>query len=181
MLDFPRWKVWLVLVTTVIGIVLSLPSILPSSVTTYFPERFRSTKINLGLDLAGGSHLLLEADTSDVAKQRLERMEESIRTEMRRNEPKIEIGDISTASGVLAFFVRDTTQLDAAVERARNLTSPYLYPFMRGCKRFRAIDRARSISVFLFSRHSQVDQELRGGLYTTHPEMIPGAGAGDVE
>jgi preprotein translocase subunit SecD len=124
MLDFPRWKIWLVLATTFVGILLALPSILPTSITSHFPERLRATKINLGLDLAGGSHLLLEADTGDVAKQRLERMEESIRTEMRRNQPKIEIGDISTAGGELGFFVRNSAQLDAAVERARNLTSP---------------------------------------------------------
>jgi preprotein translocase subunit SecD len=124
MLDFPRWKIWLVCATIAVGVALALPSILPSNLASFLPERIRTTKINLGLDLAGGSHLLLEADTSDVAKQRLERMEESIRTEMRRNDPKIEIGDISTAGGDLSFFVRDTAQLDAAVERARNLTFP---------------------------------------------------------
>ena len=124
MLDFPRWKVWLVLAVTIIGIGLSLPSILPSSITSYFPDRFRTTKINLGLDLAGGSHLLLEADTADVAKQRIERMEENVRTEMRRNDPRIEIGDISTSGGELSFFVRDIKQLDAAVDDVRNLTNP---------------------------------------------------------
>ncbi len=123
MLDFPRWKVWLVLATTVIGIVLALPSILPSSVTSYFPDRLRTTKINLGLDLAGGSHLLFEADTSDVTKGRLERMDEAIRTEMRRNDPKVEIGDISTAGGQISFMVRDSAQIDAAVEVARKQTN----------------------------------------------------------
>lgn len=123
MLDFPRWKIWLVLLTTVIGVVFSLPSILPASAIAWMPQSFRSTKINLGLDLAGGSHLLLEADTGDVAKQRLERMEESVRTEMRRADPKIEIGDISTAGGELSFFIRNSTQVDAAVDLARNLTN----------------------------------------------------------
>jgi preprotein translocase subunit SecD len=123
MLDFPRWKVWLVLATTVIGILLSFPSIMPSAVTRYFPAGFAGTKINLGLDLSGGSHLLLEADVRDVAKQRLETMDESIRTEMRRGDPKIEIGDVSTAGSTLSFFVRDVTQVDKSVERVRGLTS----------------------------------------------------------
>lgn len=123
MLDFPRWKVVLVLTTIVVGLLLAVPSLGGASLARYLPERFAATKINLGLDLAGGSHLLLEADIRDVAKQRLERMEESVRTEMRRADPKIEIGDISTAGGELSFFIRNATQVDAAVELARNLTN----------------------------------------------------------
>ena len=123
MLDFPRWKKWLVILTTVIGVLFALPSILPPSVTSYFPARFAATKINLGLDLSGGSHLLLEADVRDVEKQRLSRMEESVRLEMRRADPKIDIGDISTIGGELSFFVRSPSQVDAAVEKARGLTT----------------------------------------------------------
>lgn len=104
MLDFPRWKVWLTIVTMVVGVAFALPSILPPSVTRYLPEKLANTKINLGLDLAGGSHLLLEADVRDVAKQRMEQMEEGVRTEMRRADPRIEIGDISTAGGELSFL-----------------------------------------------------------------------------
>lgn len=123
MLDFPRWKVVLVLVTIVIGILLAVPSLGGASLARYLPERFAATKINLGLDLAGGSYLLLEADTRDVEKQRLEKMEESVRTEMRRADPKIEIGDISIAGGELAFMVRNPTQVDTAVDLVRNLTN----------------------------------------------------------
>ena len=48
--------------------------------------------------------------------------EDTIRTEMRRNDPPIGIGDISTQGGRLSFMVRDVSQLDAAVERARQQT-----------------------------------------------------------
>jgi preprotein translocase subunit SecD len=123
MLDFPRWKVWLVIAITALGVFFALPSILPKSITAYLPERLQTTKINLGLDLAGGSELLLEATTSDVAKVRMERMEEAVRTDMRRGDPRIEIGDISTADGVLSFMPRDTTMLDKARERVYNLTN----------------------------------------------------------
>ncbi|MFL6776185.1 MAG: protein translocase subunit SecD, partial [Sphingomicrobium sp.] len=75
------------------------------------------------LDLAGGSHLLLEADAQDAQKQRLQAMEDSVATELRRD-PRIDIGDISTAGGRLSFLVRNPTQVDAAVERMRTLTRP---------------------------------------------------------
>ena len=37
---------------------------------------------------------------------------------------KIDVGDISTTGGRLSFMVRNPTQVDAAVERMRNLTKP---------------------------------------------------------
>lgn len=120
MLDFPRWKVWAVIVTTVIGILFAVPSLVPERL---WPAGLPGPRINLGLDLSGGSHILLEADTADVAKQRLAQMEETIRTEMRRNQPRIAIGDISTAGGRISFFVRDAGQVDPAVERVRALTT----------------------------------------------------------
>lgn len=123
LLDFPRWKVWLTIATIVIGIALAIPSLLPESARQYLPARYAATTINLGLDLKGGSHLLLEADTADVNKQRFEKMEESVRTEMRRASPRIEIGDISTQGGALSFYVRDQTRVDGALELARTLTT----------------------------------------------------------
>ena len=121
MLDFPRWKVisiWLVLLA---GVALAIPSLMPESLSNRLGLGGMS-KINLGLDLRGGSHLLYEADTADLAKQNLQKMDDTIRAEMRRGSPQIAIGDISTANGRLSFFVRDIGQLDAAVERARAQT-----------------------------------------------------------
>ncbi len=124
MLEFPRWKVWLVTIVVAIGVLLSIPSLLAG--TPYsgsWPKWLPQYRISLGLDLAGGSHLLLEADARDAQKQRLQAMEDSVSTEL-RHDPRIEIGDISTAGGRLSFLVRDTTQIDAAVERMRTLTRP---------------------------------------------------------
>ena len=67
--------------------------------------------------------MLLEADQRDAQKQRLQAKEDAVATELRRD-PRIDIGDISTAGGRLSFMVRDPTQVDAAVERLRKLTQP---------------------------------------------------------
>ncbi|MFM8499374.1 MAG: protein translocase subunit SecD [Chakrabartia sp.] len=123
MLDFPRWKVWLVLLATITGIVAAVPSLLSPETRDQLPGWLKETHINLGLDLSGGSHLLLEADTAEVRKQQIERMEETIRTEMRRASPRIEISDISTANGELSFMPRNSAQLDQAVELARQQTN----------------------------------------------------------
>jgi preprotein translocase subunit SecD len=124
MLDFPRWKIWSVTLLCLLGIAFAVPSFFPEKQVAAWPSWVPSARINLGLDLAGGSHLLMEAETSEVAKQRIELMEETIRTELRRASPRIEIGEISTAGGRLSFMVRNPAQLDAAVEIARNQTQP---------------------------------------------------------
>src|ERR1700742_4321240 len=124
MLEFPRWKIWLVSLVVALGVLLSIPSLIAGTpIERNWPRWMPQYKISLGLDLAGGSHLLLEADAADAQKQRLQAMEDSVATELRRD-PRIDIGDISTSGGRLSFLVRNPTQVDAAVERMRNLTRP---------------------------------------------------------
>jgi preprotein translocase subunit SecD len=123
MLDFPRWKVWLVWATIAFCALLALPSIVPESSRAKWPGWIPQPVINLGLDLAGGSYILLEADTKDVATTRIEAMREQITVEMRRGSPRIAIGDISTREGQLSFTVRDSSQVDAARERLLPLTT----------------------------------------------------------
>jgi preprotein translocase subunit SecD len=124
MLEFPRWKVWLVSLVVAVGVLLSIPSLIARSpLESHWPKWLPNYKISLGLDLNGGSHLLLEADAADAQKQRIQGMEDSVATELRRD-PRIDIGDISTSGGRLSFMVRNPAQVDAAVERMRNLTRP---------------------------------------------------------
>ncbi|WCT74981.1 protein translocase subunit SecD [Sphingomonas naphthae] len=123
MLDFPRWKIWTICLSLALGVLLAIPSLMPESTAARIGLG-GMPRINLGLDLSGGSHLLLEADTADVARQRIALMEEQVRTELNRGNPRIAIGDISTQNGRLSFFVRQPAQVDGAVERLRTLTQP---------------------------------------------------------
>jgi preprotein translocase subunit SecD len=127
MLEFPKWKVWLVSIVVAIGVLLSLPSLLERTpLAGSWPKWLPDYKISLGLDLAGGSHLLLEADQQDALKKRLATMEDSAATEL-RHDPRIEISDFSTAAGRLSFQVRDPLQVNAAADRLRKLTQPSVF------------------------------------------------------
>ena len=116
MLNFPRWKLWAITLTCVFGVLLAIPSLLPGHVTENWPN-WTKPHINLGLDLAGGSQLLLEADTASLNRQRLEAVEDGIRAETRRN--KIEIAEVSTADNQLSFAVTNPEQRDQALQIAR--------------------------------------------------------------
>ncbi|HWW63561.1 MAG TPA: protein translocase subunit SecD [Sphingomonadaceae bacterium] len=123
MLDFPPLKTWSIILVLLAGVIFSIPSLMPEAVQQRIPVVASMPRFNLGLDLSGGSHILLEADINDLIKQEVLKKEEEVRTEMRRGEPRVDIGDISTNGGRLSFFVRDVSQLDTAVERARRLTN----------------------------------------------------------
>ena len=91
MLEFPTWKkVWL-WGLTLLAVYAALPSLL-SATSVRWPDMLPNPTVNLGLDLAGGSHILLEADPSQVAAQRLENMEETVRSALRSAEPRIRAG-----------------------------------------------------------------------------------------
>lgn len=122
MLDFPKWKVWAVWLSIAVCFLLAIPSFVPENVRERWPSWVPQPTVNLGLDLAGGSSILLEADTADLAKTRLSAKRDEIETEFRRQDPRIDIGDISMRDGAISFMVRDPAQVDAARERLLELT-----------------------------------------------------------
>jgi len=68
MLHFSRVKAAIILGVCLIGMLLAVPSFLkPGLLPSWIPQ----PRINLGLDLQGGSYLLLEVDVKTVLKERL--------------------------------------------------------------------------------------------------------------
>jgi preprotein translocase subunit SecD len=83
MLRFPPWKMALVLGICLLGLVYSLPNLFPRAEMERMPEWLPHKQINLGLDLQGGSHLLLEVDLSAMLTERLEALVDDVRATLR--------------------------------------------------------------------------------------------------
>ena len=80
MLNFSRAKTALIFGVCIIGILLSLPSFIkPGSLPPWLPR----PRINLGLDLQGGSYLLLDVDLDAVMKEKLASMQADITRTLR--------------------------------------------------------------------------------------------------
>lgn len=122
MLDFPRWKQAWFWFLTLFAVAAALPSLFAVA-NIPWPRVLPEPMINLGLDLAGGSHILLEADPGQVTRQRLENMEESVRARLAQAEPRIRIGDISSKDDRLSFMLENPAQVDAARELILPLTT----------------------------------------------------------
>lgn len=124
-MHFERWKTYLIFVVCFLGIAYAVPNVLPAETTAAWQEKVSSAllpgkTVNLGLDLRGGSHLLLEVDMSSVIADRASSMVDAARSEM-RSENIGYVGLSSTPRG-LVFTLRDlATDRDAARKIARKL------------------------------------------------------------
>ena len=111
MLQFESWKKLLVLFVVALGIVYALPNLLPSgeeSDSGLLPGQ----KINLGLDLQGGSHLLMLVDMEVVETERLNSLGETIRQEFRTE--KIRFSDLKVENRSVSISVRKADDAGAA-------------------------------------------------------------------
>jgi preprotein translocase subunit SecD len=122
--DFPRWKVWMLTTMLVFGVLLAIPSLLTEAQREQLPDFLPKPAINLGLDLSGGVHILLEAQTEEFEAQRLQTISDRLEDTMNDDGERIAISNISRSGGRVAFSVRDVTQLEDAMERARALSQP---------------------------------------------------------
>lgn len=121
MLYFPRWKVILILGICVIGSLFALPNFLSRSTLDQLPGWLSHSQVNLGLDLRGGSHLLLEVDMSAVIRDRIDTVVDSARTQLRT----ANIGYTAITPGETSVTVqlRDPSQASAAVSGLRELAT----------------------------------------------------------
>jgi preprotein translocase subunit SecD len=119
MLDTPLWKKISLWAVTLALAAAALPSLLGPMGVDLGED---APSVNLGLDLAGGSHLLLEANPEDVASQRLENMEEAVETALEDATPEIEFGDTSRSNGRLSFILDSAADID----RARAVLEPLM-------------------------------------------------------
>jgi preprotein translocase subunit SecD len=118
MINVARWKIILVVLATLFGILYTLPNLLPASARDSLPGFLPKQVLNLGLDLQGGSYLLYEVDTQALRAERLTNLAEDARTELRNQE--IQFSGLGVVNGEVVVRITDATQVDAAAKALRN-------------------------------------------------------------
>eukprot|EP01034_Spumella_vulgaris_P017761 gene17761-22656_t len=79
MMTVSRWKIIAVIAAVLLSLLFAMPNALPKNVRDGLPGFLPKKGLNLGLDLQGGSQLLLEVDTSALRKERVTNLIEDIR------------------------------------------------------------------------------------------------------
>ncbi len=122
MLYFSRWKTISIWAVVLLAVLLSLPNLYPQSLMSRLPDWVPKKQMTLGLDLQGGSHILLEIDATDLIKAQLESARDEIRTQLR--DARIGYTGLSGTGRVVQVRIRDAGQVDAAKEALKSLVQP---------------------------------------------------------
>jgi len=119
MLQIPTWSKILTGLILLLGILIALPNALPADVIARMPGWLPSNSVSLGLDLQGGSYLLLEVELDAVQKDKLESLVSDIRSGLRK--ARIGYTDLQTAGDTVSVRILDNTRYEEAKGILKNL------------------------------------------------------------
>ena len=122
MLYFARWKITVVALVCLTGLTFMMPNFIGEATLESVPDWLPHKHLNLGLDLQGGSHLLLEVDSAAVLKERLESLVESVRGEL-RTKPRIGYRNLGIQQDAVVVTIRNAKDDEDAYERIRRLAT----------------------------------------------------------
>src|SRR3546814_16948409 len=123
MIYFAPWKTALVILVTLVGLITAAPNLLTRQQFEALPSWLQLPQVNLGLDLRGGSHLLLEVDTAAVLRERLESIVEGAREELRQE--RIGYTNLGiVGSNAVGLRLRDASQTNRARELLAKMGQP---------------------------------------------------------
>src|SRR5580704_16463141 len=104
MLRFARWKITSILGMTALAFLVIVPSVLSpgarDALISHLPRWVPARAIVLGLDLQGGSHVLLEVDSQSVVKTLVDNLRDSVRRVLREEKVAITGGIGAQPRGV---------------------------------------------------------------------------------
>ncbi|WFP60453.1 protein translocase subunit SecDF [Mesorhizobium sp. WSM4904] len=122
MLYFSRLKMILIWLAVAVTVILAAPNLFPASTLAQLPSWVPKRQMTLGLDLQGGSHILLQMDQNDLIKDQLETTRDEIRTLLR--DAKINYTGLSGSGRTVQVRINDANQVDAAKAALKPITNP---------------------------------------------------------
>jgi len=120
MLYFTRWKALGIILTALAVCLCAVPNFFPEATVKTWP-RWAQRHLVLGLDLQGGSHILLEVDSNSVKKDKLDQVRDDVRRTLR--DAKIGYTGLAVRPDAVEVRVKDT-DLQNALTKLRDLSQP---------------------------------------------------------
>jgi preprotein translocase subunit SecD len=121
MLYISKWKATAILLTAFIFCLCAVPNFFPDKTVATWPK-WAQRHLVLGLDLQGGSHILLEVDSAAVRKEKLDAMREDVRRVLR--EARVGLTGAPVVRGnTVEVRIRDA-DLQQGLTKLRDLAQP---------------------------------------------------------
>ena len=130
MLQFSKWQTFAVIGSVLLAAWFAVPNFFSEEQRAEWPGFMPQSQINLGLDLQGGSYLLVGVDSDDVIAQRLKSLRQEIQRELRpnraANRERIRVAGgrvaLNEETGLISFTVENAEQASEAAKRVRSVT-----------------------------------------------------------
>ena len=141
MVQYSKWQMVLVLGLIAIGALFAMPNLLSRETAERLPGWIPSQQINLGLDLQGGSYLMMEVDLATVVRERMDALVDAIRTDLRRE--RVGYSDLGVDGNTVSFRVIDSAMVQQARDAVRDSAREFVAQSPEnGVLRFQFSDQA---------------------------------------
>jgi preprotein translocase subunit SecD len=121
MLYFTRWKALAIVLTALVVCLCAVPNFFPEAQVKSWPA-WAQRRMVLGLDLQGGSYLLLEVDSNYVKKEKLDQVRDDARRVLR--EAKIGYTGLNVRNDAVEVRISKDTEQATALSKLRELSQP---------------------------------------------------------
>ena len=118
----PRWVVVTYVILILAGVLAALPNMFTPQQLAALPGWVPKQQITLGLDLQGGSHLVLEVDAAALRTDRLRSLLDDVRGTLRKE--RIDARSARISSGVIVVTIGDTAQRAKAEAAIAGMANP---------------------------------------------------------
>ncbi len=121
MLYFARWKIILIASISALAMLFALPNMFSAAQLQSLPG-WMQMRMPLGLDLQGGSHLLLQMNTNELSDDWLESIADDVRQTLRTE--RIGYAGLRQAGGEVRVTIRNAEDYDNAFQKLSDLAQP---------------------------------------------------------
>ena len=112
MLYFANWKILLICAICALGVLLSAPNLVSPSLLDGLPSFVPHRQVALGLDLRGGSYLLLEVDVAAAQRDRLNSLVDNVRNALL--DANIGYTGLAVQNAAIVFKIRQPERIEDA-------------------------------------------------------------------
>src|SRR5947209_1089604 len=121
MLYFSRWKALAITLTALVVCLFAVPNFFPQSTIQRMPK-WAQRHVVLGLDLQGGSHILLEIDAAAVRREKVQTLLDDVRRVLR--EARIGYTGLAARGDAVELRIREERDIQPALTKLRELSQP---------------------------------------------------------
>ncbi|ATN34175.1 protein translocase subunit SecDF [Rhizobium sp. ACO-34A] len=122
MLYVSRWKTVLIWLAVLVSTLVALPNVFSEKQLGFLPSWFPHKQVTLGLDLQGGSHIMLKIERADIVKERLETTVSDIRAALR--DAGIRYTGLSGVGQQIQVRITDADKVEPAKKALETITAP---------------------------------------------------------